>query len=285
MSNKTLIVIPMMLLVGCNFAGTASETKSDRTAGSLTGKAKTVQGSSDSTMGLNGPVQCIWPPNHKMVEVKLPSIDPDKFKECVVKKIESSEAVDAAGGNKDSHLVDFEIPQNQKDARAFLRAERSGDGKGRIYDIISECKDATGEAIEQKQQVIVPHDLGHDAGCGDKVVSSDKDVGKELDDLKKQKDDLIKKNEERKEDKDAGVMVPPEKSVVGGAAKVAPDKVNGNNLPQVDAGSALADADLGQELSDFEKQFADQLKDIEDRIAELEKLIQDNEQVIKLYGP
>jgi hypothetical protein len=40
-----------------------------------------------------------------------------------------------------------------------LRAERNGDGKGRIYSITSTCMDAAGNAATGTITVTVPHDM------------------------------------------------------------------------------------------------------------------------------
>jgi hypothetical protein len=52
------------------------------------------------------------------------------------------------------HLPDWEITGAQS---LNLRAERLGQGRGRIYTIILECKDASGNASSASVDVTVPH--------------------------------------------------------------------------------------------------------------------------------
>jgi hypothetical protein len=42
-----------------------------------------------------------------------------------------------------------------------LRAERSGNGTGRIYTVTVRCKDARGNSATQNTSVTVAHDQGH----------------------------------------------------------------------------------------------------------------------------
>ena len=45
-----------------------------------------------------------------------------------------------------------------------LRAERSGQGDGRVYTITIECTDASGNPSAKDVTVIVPHDQGKGGG-------------------------------------------------------------------------------------------------------------------------
>lgn len=267
MKPMSLTLAPLLLMVGCNAA--MMESKSNTRTGdpnALRGSGgETSSGTSeDSTMGLNGPTQCLWPPNHKMVEVKLEAVDAEKFKECVVKAIKSNEPVDAAGGSKDAKLEDFQIPQDQKIPRAMLRAERDGAEKGRIYEIMLECRDQAGEAVEQKHQVIVPHDMSKDQACRpEKTVDADKDVGKEVEELKQQKEDIMRRNDERKEEQAAN-----------------------HDVPEKDAaGDDGVDQAFDHALADVDTAYVVKLKEIEDRISELENLMRSNEEDLKLFAP
>jgi hypothetical protein len=42
-----------------------------------------------------------------------------------------------------------------------LRAERMGNGDGRVYTITIEATDASGNSSQETVEVIVPHDMGH----------------------------------------------------------------------------------------------------------------------------
>src|SRR5262249_17050909 len=48
----------------------------------------------------------------------------------------------------------------------FLRAERSGNGDGRVYTATYQATDASGNAASSTGQVLVPHDMGHGKGKG-----------------------------------------------------------------------------------------------------------------------
>ena len=47
------------------------------------------------------------------------------------------------------------------DLTVDLRADRSGNGSGRVYTITVQCKDATGNVASKTVTVTVPHDQGN----------------------------------------------------------------------------------------------------------------------------
>jgi len=98
----------------------------------------------------------LWPANHKMVEI-TPSWEVsdncDEWPEVTLVSISSSEADDSKG---DGHTKD-DIKIG-KDGTIYLRAERSGAGKGRIYTITYQAVDDSGNITLKTATVTVPHD-------------------------------------------------------------------------------------------------------------------------------
>ncbi len=100
----------------------------------------------------------LWPPNHKMVPVRLrakveDACGPTAWKIISVRSNESSD--DLGDG---STARDWQITS---DHSLQLRAERSGKGSGRIYTITVRARDAAGNISAPKTvTVTVPHDQG-----------------------------------------------------------------------------------------------------------------------------
>jgi hypothetical protein len=101
----------------------------------------------------------LWPPNHKMVEVKLRATVSDACGPVVWKitQVRSNESDNGIGDGNTS-------PDRQitGDHTLRLRAERSGKGGGRAYTITVVATDAAGNRSEPKTvTVTVPHNPGH----------------------------------------------------------------------------------------------------------------------------
>jgi hypothetical protein len=96
----------------------------------------------------------LWPPNHKMVSVSIDAealdlIDPAPSTRIV--SVSSSEPVDGPG---DGHTTpDWEITGA---LTVDLRQERSGSGSGRVYTIVVEARDASGNTTHGSVNVSVP---------------------------------------------------------------------------------------------------------------------------------
>lgn len=104
----------------------------------------------------------LWPPNHQLVEVqaKLTLSDAvDSKPRVTLLSITSNEPdVSAGTGN---FANDIQNAAFGTDDRKFsLRAERSGEGPGRIYTITYFVQDAAGNGRVVSGVVIVPHDQG-----------------------------------------------------------------------------------------------------------------------------
>ncbi len=99
--------------------------------------------------------EAIWPPNHKMVPVTLNAVATDNV------GVTSLKIVSATSNEPDNGLGDGDTPtdiQITGDLTLNLRAERSGKGKGRIYTVTVEARDAAGNAATKSVTVSVPKD-------------------------------------------------------------------------------------------------------------------------------
>ncbi len=97
----------------------------------------------------------LWPPNHKMIAVKVHAVVTDTCGPATWKIIgvSSNEAVDAKGSGHTS--TDWKITG---DHTLTLRAERSGTGNGRVYTITIQASDVSGNTAQKTVTVTVPHD-------------------------------------------------------------------------------------------------------------------------------
>ncbi|MGC1321970.1 MAG: hypothetical protein WA849_07300 [Candidatus Udaeobacter sp.] len=100
----------------------------------------------------------LWPPNHRMVNVTV-SYDvtdncPLPFGSCTL-SVSSNESV---LGHGSGHTSPDWIVVDDHDV--MLRAEREGNGSGRIYTITITCTDSGGNSSEEQVEVLVPHDMG-----------------------------------------------------------------------------------------------------------------------------
>jgi hypothetical protein len=100
----------------------------------------------------------LWPPNHKMVAIRVAAsvVDVCSATTWKIISVTSSEAVDGPGSGNTS--PDWEITG---DHTVKLRAERSGITGPRIYTITIEATDAAGNVSQPKTvTVTVPHSRG-----------------------------------------------------------------------------------------------------------------------------
>jgi hypothetical protein len=100
----------------------------------------------------------IWPPNHKMVKVQVHADVTDACGPTTWKivSVSSNEPVNGHGDGNTS--PDWTITG---DHTVNVRAERSGNGHGRIYTITVQATDAAGNVSEPKSVTVsVPHSQG-----------------------------------------------------------------------------------------------------------------------------
>jgi uncharacterized repeat protein (TIGR01451 family) len=114
-------------------------------------------------------IKCIWPPNHKFVDITIEGVtDPDgDIITITITGITSDEptsSIDGAGGTKKAPDAD---PNCIGTSIARVRAERSGTGNGRVYEITFIASDGNGGEIEGSVKVCVPHDMKGTCNCVD----------------------------------------------------------------------------------------------------------------------
>ena len=105
----------------------------------------------------------LWPPNHKMVEITSivdvrDNCDPDP---TGVVSVTSNEPINAKGVGDGNTEPDWQIDD---DGTIWLRAERDGNGDGRVYTITCTATDACGNSAIAIATVTVPLDQGKKGG-------------------------------------------------------------------------------------------------------------------------
>lgn len=98
----------------------------------------------------------LWPPNHKMVDVEINvevSGTSGGMAACHILSVSSNEPEKGSGDGDAS--PDWEITG---DLTLKLRAERSGKGDGRIYTVVVECTDESGNVSSSPVTIVVPRD-------------------------------------------------------------------------------------------------------------------------------
>ncbi len=142
---------------------TVSSTTSDPNSANNSATATTTVNAGNRPpicTGVTASMDALWPPNHKLVLVTLTGgTDPDG----------DSVAITIVGVTQDEPVKDN--PLDEPDAliasprgSVWLRAERNGDGDGRVYRISYIASDGKGGTCSGVVIVGVPHDVGaHDA--------------------------------------------------------------------------------------------------------------------------
>jgi hypothetical protein len=101
----------------------------------------------------------LWPPNHKMVRVKVSAEVTDDCSSTTWKIISVSSNEAANGAGERNPGPDWVI---SGDHEVRLRAERAGNGNGRIYTITVQATDAEGNVSGPSTVTVkVPHDQGN----------------------------------------------------------------------------------------------------------------------------
>jgi hypothetical protein len=96
----------------------------------------------------------LWPPNHKLVAIQIVGVrDPDNQQVTIaVLSVTQDEPVNGLGDGDTS--PDAVIQADQ----VLIRAERSGLGNGRVYQVSFRATDRSGESCTGTVGVCVPHD-------------------------------------------------------------------------------------------------------------------------------
>ena len=117
-----------------------------------------VDNQAPSIVSVTPSVSTLWEPNHTMHPISVAASASDNCggqlpaSACVITAVTSNEAINSQGdGNTDP---DWNITGP---TTVELRAERKGNGTGRIYTITVECTDAAGNKTQGTTTVNVPH--------------------------------------------------------------------------------------------------------------------------------
>ena len=153
--------------VSCSVAdGTAINNTA--TVSSFTSDPDTTNDSATATTTVSNPPPTItnatadpsvlWPPNHRMVNVTVSydvtdncPLPPDS---CTLDVTSNEPVLDHGSGHTTPDWIVLD------DHHVLLRAERSGNGNGRIYTITITCTDSGGNSSNEQVEVTVPHDRG-----------------------------------------------------------------------------------------------------------------------------
>ena len=112
------------------------------------------------TLAVSVTPDVLWPANHKYVDVTATVTAADNFDPnptVSLVSVTSNEPDDAVGNGDGNTVNDIVVV----DAYHFqLRAERDGNGTGRVYTITYVVTDACGNETYQSVTVTVPHDKG-----------------------------------------------------------------------------------------------------------------------------
>ena len=134
---------------------TAKDAAGNTTARTFTVTVRDTTAPTFST--LTPSVASIWPPNHKMVAITLTATTSD-IVSAVTTKI-----ISATSNEPDNGLGDGDTAGDIVITGAMslnLRAERGGNGTGRIYTITVEARDAAGNVSTKTTTVSVPLNQG-----------------------------------------------------------------------------------------------------------------------------
>lgn len=130
--------------------------------GTIPGPGPGPTNSAPDVSGATASVSNIWPPNNKMIDIQiLDVVDPDGDPVIItITGITQDEPVNQTGSkNKEPDAEGIGTDT------AWVRAERDGNGNGRVYEITFEASDDKGATAEGSVFVCVPHDQGEDTVC------------------------------------------------------------------------------------------------------------------------
>jgi len=122
----------------------------------------TVEDSTPPVVRVRTEPSYLWPPNHRMREIRVrvriddSCASADDFDVELI-RVRSNEPDNGTGdGNTDDDIQ--QADSGTDDRRVLLRAERKGNGNGRVYTLTYRVTDGGGNETEAEAVVRVPHD-------------------------------------------------------------------------------------------------------------------------------
>ena len=125
----------------------------------------TVRDTQPPTLSVLAEPSVLWPPNHELVPVEARFIAQDDCDSSSVRveliAVTSNETDDASGTQDGATTGDIQQAAiGTADASLLLRAERQGQGPGRVYELRYLAIDGSGNTTTASGVVTVPHDQG-----------------------------------------------------------------------------------------------------------------------------
>ena len=159
MRNPSILRLAVVAVIALGLAGAASAADDCDCTTSVVGPKDGVH-----TAGLANDTTVhavLWPPNHKSKTVTISASGSNGECNVEIKGVTQDEAIDAPGSGNTTGF-DAENCSNDSNASSVdLRAERSGTGNGRTYDIdytVTEPLLSGGSTCSRDVIAIVPHD-------------------------------------------------------------------------------------------------------------------------------
>jgi len=126
-----------------------------------------VVDTTEPTLGVVLDPDVLWPPNHKLWDITATiTVDDncDSDPDITLDSITSNEPDNSTGdGNTINDIQDFEVGTDDREFR--LRAERRGQGDGRVYTVTYTATDDCGNFTTESAEVVVPHDQSGSAAA------------------------------------------------------------------------------------------------------------------------
>jgi len=148
---------PPLFFVGPATTVTWTATDKSRNSGTATQTVKVVD-TKPPVLTVTLSPTVLWPPNHKLVPITATITVKDKCDPHPTVKLVSITSNEPDNGLGDGDTTgDIQGAALQTDDREFLlRSERSGPGGGRVYTVIYEARDASGNTTRKEATVTVP---------------------------------------------------------------------------------------------------------------------------------